>query len=174
MRKKEDVKKMLDYYLKLNYKTEIIPIPKKEGGGFEASIPQLGRYAFVGQGETPQEALEDLHETKKEYFEEFIEKGIKIPEPEEEKKEFRGEVLVRMPKFVHKELYMAAKENGISLNQYINILLTKNFQIYQVGQLITKCFQHFWENAWKTSKPITFSETVTITSLLEKGELIGA
>ena len=90
MPKKAEVNKLLDRYLNLNFKTEIKAIPDEKGGGFEASIPQLGRYAFIGQGDTPIEALKDLQETKKEYFEEFIEQGIKIPDTEEERKEFRG------------------------------------------------------------------------------------
>lgn len=119
------MKKNPAYYMKLEYKSEIIQIPKNRGGGFEASIPQLGSYAFVGQGETKEEALKDLEETKKENFEEYIEKGIEIPEPEEAEREFRGDFLLRMPLYLHRALYYAAKENEVSLNQHMNYLLTK-------------------------------------------------
>ena len=140
--------KTLAFYMALDYKIEIQAIPKDEGGGYEASIPQLGRYAFVGQGNTPIEALEDLEETKKEYFIEFLEKEIDIPEPDSPKKEFRGEFLFRMPKILHEELYNSAKLNKISLNQYMLFLLTRNFQTHQVADLVTQCFQHFWKNMW--------------------------
>lgn len=78
------MKKDIDYYMKLKYKIKIIHIPKNLGGGFNASIPQLGEYAFIGDGETEEEALKDLEETKREYFQDYIKKGIEIPEPEVE------------------------------------------------------------------------------------------
>jgi len=118
------MKKDLNYYMSLDYRIDITPIPKDEGGGFVASIPQLGKYAFIGGGETPIEALKDLEETKKEYFKEYIKKKIEIPEPEKPKREFRGDFLIRMPTFLHESLYAGAKENNVSLNQYINYLLT--------------------------------------------------
>jgi len=62
------MKKDLNYYLKLPYMMEISVIPKEKGGGFEAAIPELGRYAFVGQGDTIEDAIQDLEETKKENF----------------------------------------------------------------------------------------------------------
>ncbi len=147
------MKKDINYYMKLNYKIELQSIPKKLGGGYEASIPELGRYAFIGYGESTEVALKELEENKKEYFEEFIEKGIPIPEPESNEKDFRGEILIRMPNLLHKELYYAAKENEISLNQYLVFLLSKNFQIYSIGELVYKCFEEFWEKTWKQITP---------------------
>jgi len=82
-RERSEKKKDIDYYMKLKYKIVVISIPIYLGGGFNASIPQLGSCAFIGDGETEEEALRDLEETKREYFEDYLEKGIKIPEPEE-------------------------------------------------------------------------------------------
>jgi len=123
------MKKDLNYYMSLDYGIEITPIPKDEGGGFVASIPQLGKYAFIGGGKTRIEALKDLEETKKEYFKEYIKKKIDIPEPEEPKREFRGAILIRIPTFLHESIYAGAKENNVSLNQYINNLLTKSMTL---------------------------------------------
>jgi len=76
-------KKDLDYYLKLRYKIELTPTPKEWGGGWRAEIPELGRYAFVGDGETIEEALAQLEEIKRDYFEDWYKKGIEIPEPDD-------------------------------------------------------------------------------------------
>ena len=46
------MKKDLKYYLSLNYPVEMIQIPADEGGGFSVCIPQLGRSAFIADGET--------------------------------------------------------------------------------------------------------------------------
>lgn len=148
------MKKDISYYLNLNYKIQIIPISKEMGGGYEASIPELGKYAFIGYGETLAEAIKDLNKTKKQYFKEFIQKNIEIPEPEDEEREFRGEFLLRMPKFLHKELYEAAKENETSLNQYLNVLIAKNFQIHQVGELFNEFIKRIWKKSWRQTPQI--------------------
>jgi len=75
------MKKDLNYYLNLKYSIEINPIPEEEGGGYEACIPQLGRYAFVGDGDTIEEALKSLEEIKKDIFEDWYKRGKEIPEP---------------------------------------------------------------------------------------------
>jgi predicted RNase H-like HicB family nuclease len=39
---------------------KIEPIPEDLGGGFMASIPSLGEYAACGDGDTPEEAYDDM------------------------------------------------------------------------------------------------------------------
>jgi len=146
------MKKDLNYYMSLDYGIEITPIPKDEGGGFVASIPQLGKYAFIGGGKTPIEALKDLEETKKEYFKEYIKKKIEIPEPEEPKREFRGDFLIRMPTFLHESLYAAAKKNEVSLNQYINYLLTTCMTLDSFEKKIEELSQEIKQLPEKISK----------------------
>ena len=57
--------------MNLNYPVEIQKIEENEGGGYTASINMLGKYAFRGDGETIEEALEDLKEATELYLEEF-------------------------------------------------------------------------------------------------------
>lgn len=137
------MKKDLNYYLKLEYPIEINPIPKNKGGGYEAIIPQLGRYAFIGDGETIEEAIKDLEKTKKEYFRDYLQKGTKIPEPKVEGEDYSGKFLVRVPTFLHKYLSEEAKKNGISLNQYVNVLLSMNSPIQEFKSLTHQFFQYF-------------------------------
>lgn len=138
------MKKDLNNYIKLKYPIKINPIPKDKGGGFEASIPQLGRYAFIGDGETIEEAIKDLEKTKKEYFRDYVKKGIKIPEPKvEEEEDYSGKFMIRVPKFLHKYLSEEAKKNGISLNQYMNVLLSMNSPIQEFKNLTQQFFQCF-------------------------------
>jgi len=70
----------------------------------------------------------------------LLRKNVDIPEPDRSTKEYRGEYLIRMTKFLHKELAEAAQENGISLNQYMNYLLINNFRISQIGEHVNKYF----------------------------------
>lgn len=123
------MRKNLEYYMKLLYTIEVVPIPKSQGGGFAARLPQIGRHAITGDGETPEEAIKNLETAKRERFEAYLKKDIEIPEPEEEKEEYSGRFIVRLPKILHRQLAEAAKQNNISLNQYINYLSTSNFHL---------------------------------------------
>ena len=169
------MKKDLNYYLNLPYKMEITVIPKEKGGGFEAAIPDLGRYAFVGQGDTIEDAIKDLEETKRENFKNLLMKKVDIPEPDSSTREYRGEFLIRMPKFLHKELAEAAQENGISLNQYMNYLLINNYRIAQIGELLYTGFENFMENVWSFPNLSIELERANIMPLIQKGrKFIGA
>jgi len=148
------VKKDLAFYLGLNYKIEISAIPGEDGGGFEACIPELGKYAFRGYGKTIHAALKDLNEIKTGNFEEYLQTGIQIPDPVA-KSSFRGEFLLRMPPVVHKELSEAARDDGMSLNQYINFLITRNYQLDAFKGMIIKCLEMTWLRGWEASLPKT-------------------
>ncbi|MDI6766121.1 MAG: toxin-antitoxin system HicB family antitoxin [Bacteroidota bacterium] len=121
------MKKDLNYYMNLNYPIEVVKIPKDEGGGFAATIPQLGRNAFVGDGETIDEAIKNLEQIKLELFEDYLKKGIPIPEPkQEDDEEYSGRFVMRIPKELHRYLAKRATDNDISLNQYVQYLLTSS------------------------------------------------
>ncbi len=122
------MKRSLEYYLSLPYKIEILPIPENEGGGYLARLPQFGKLGIVGDGETIEEALKDLEKNKKVRFQEYLDKGFKIPEPESEVDDFSGKFILRIPRFLHRELALSAKRNGVSLNQYVCTLLAMNYQ----------------------------------------------
>ena len=111
----------LEYYLSLDYPVEIRRIDEGLGGGYMASIPTLGSQAFVGDGETPQEAYENLQAAKREIFTDYLEHGVAIPEPVEEAdyERYSGKLVVRMPRELHARLAAAAKRNDTSLNQFI-------------------------------------------------------
>jgi len=112
--------------MSLEYPVEIRRVAEEDGGGYNASIPSLGRYTFTGDGKTVQEAYQDLEEVKREVFADLLEEGIPIPEPvPEEEDHYSGKLLLRMPKRLHAELSEQAKKNGISLNQHLIYLLTK-------------------------------------------------
>ena len=78
------MKRRLEYYLNLPYKIEIEPISDDAGGGFVARLSDFGKYGIIGDGETIDEALQNLKEAKKIRFKEWLEEGLSIPEPNEE------------------------------------------------------------------------------------------
>jgi len=123
------MKKDLGYYMGLPYTIEVVPIPDSEGGGYTAQLPQLGRFAVVGDGETPEEAIADLEKSKRHRFAAYLKSGIEIPEPDREKEEYSGRFVIRLPKILHRHLSEVAKSNKTSLNQYLIYLLSTNLQL---------------------------------------------
>ena len=122
------MKNGLEYYMKLPYVIELKPIPTDQGGGVIASIPQLGRYALCADGETVEEALLNLEEIKKERFSDYLNSGIIIPGPDREEEEYSGKFVVRLPKYLHRELALTAKLNDVSLNQFIVSVLASGVE----------------------------------------------
>ncbi|MBD3386511.1 toxin-antitoxin system HicB family antitoxin [candidate division KSB1 bacterium] len=133
------MKKQLETCMKMNYPIEISKIPDDEGGGYMASIPQLGKYAFRGDGENIEEAIRDLNEVKKHLFASYIAKGISIPPPKtEEEKDFSGRFVLRIPAELHRFLALEAKKNGSTLNQYCLYLLTRKSYLYSIQEEVSK------------------------------------
>lgn len=157
------MKPKLNYYLNLDYPIVIEKIEKEDGGGFNASIPQLGGKAFVGTGETPNEAIKNLDEIKKILFTRYWINGIPIPEPQKEKiEDVSGKFLLRMPKELHLFLNSQAKRNETTLNQYCIFLLSwkscyhsMQEQVKQLNWCFEKVADYLEERLFeiKASKP---------------------
>ncbi len=67
--------------------------------------------------ESPIEAIEMIEEAKELWFEAALESGFEIPEPSE--KEYGGKFVVRVLKSVRRSIAETAKEEGVSLNQFV-------------------------------------------------------
>ncbi len=102
----------------------MLKLDKDEGGGYIASIPELGKDAFTGYGETIEEAIEDLNDTKEMLFKDYLENSVEIPEPIKDE-DFSGKFVVRLPIYLHRYLAEQAKANNVSLNQYCLTLLSQ-------------------------------------------------
>ena len=68
-------------------------------------------------------AIRNLEEIKRERFSEYIHHGIAIPEPQRHEDQYSGKFVLRIPKYLHRELASAARENDVSLNQFLVSLL---------------------------------------------------
>ena len=92
-------RKNLAYYMSLPYKVQIVPLPFYEDGGYMACIPQLSSAAFVGDGDTEEEALASLEKCKKIVFEIYLEDGLRIPEPGQPwDVEYNNKILAKLDK----------------------------------------------------------------------------
>lgn len=68
-----------------------------------------------GSGDTGEEALAQLQESISVLLETYETQGIKAPQPRV-MEEFSGQVRLRLPKELHRELATAAERQGVSLN----------------------------------------------------------
>ncbi len=88
----------------------------EEDGGYIAAPPDLpGCSAF---GESPEKALKELQTAIDLWLQAARKEGREIPRSGFDKR-YSGRMVVRMPQDLHRELDLEAKEQGISLNQWI-------------------------------------------------------
>lgn len=75
----------------------------------------------VAQGDTCQEACDELEKNEEVWLETAAEFDIAIPEiPYEIEEQYSGKFTVRVSPFEHRKAAEQAKKLGISLNQYVN------------------------------------------------------
>ncbi len=103
----------LDEVMKRPYSRILIP---SEVGGYDAKVLEFpGCFA---QGDTADEAMEELEEAMRLWTEEVIKAGQPVPEPSEATGH-GGKVLLRLPKSWHRASSQLAQADGVSLNQWI-------------------------------------------------------
>ena len=120
-----------EHYLDLRYPSVVKELSPEEGGGYVATIPQLGSRTFVADGETPAEAIEALDVLRRHLIPELLAEGVELPEPREEPEaieQYSGNLVLRIPKSLHAQLAAEARRNGCSLNKYATQLLAQNLE----------------------------------------------
>jgi len=114
------MEKNLEYYLNLPYTIELTPDP--EDGGWVVSVKELP--GCLSQGDTIEEAMEMIRDAMRGWIEISLEDGDPIPEPRMDE-QYSGKFQVRVPRSLHRKLVKTAEEEGVSLNQYINVTLAE-------------------------------------------------
>ena len=72
----------IEYYMRLPYKIEFSVLSPEDGGGFMMCMPELGRFAVLGDGETPNDAWKMLKEVQRKVISIMLKEGIDVPEPD--------------------------------------------------------------------------------------------
>jgi antitoxin HicB len=116
-------KKTLDYYYSLKYPFKIETISEEDGGGYMITYTDLP--GCISDGETIEELLLNGEDAKRAWVQTAYEKSMEIPEPNSISDKFSGRITLRTPKSLHRDLVEQAEKEGISLNQYIVYLLSK-------------------------------------------------
>lgn len=120
----------LSYYKELKFKIEIEFIVTKDNteNYFLAYSFELGKGTCYGIGKTEEAAVSDFKENKDAYIQYLYENDIEIPLPltQDNKNVYSGFFNVRTSPHLHSKAVMTAKENKVSLNKYINLLLSED------------------------------------------------
>lgn len=164
------------HYLQQPYARIVIP---DEKGGYHAEILEFpGCYA---QGESVGEAYKNLEEAAGAWIEASLANGQMIPEPSSALG-YGGNVLLRLPRSIHRQAAKMAERDRTSLNQYLlsavsarvgadefyNVLVTQ-FEQHLMTSLtsFTEAMAGWWH---KDNKAVT---PATIEGEIIPGKLIG-
>ena len=161
--------KKLEELMALKYKTQIDPIPMEDGGGYVAYHPELGSNIILGDGDTEEEALRNLAQVKKEWFEIYLNRGIPIPTPNQDEplEKYSGRFVLRTSRSLHRVLSTQARANGVSLNSWITQLLSSAVTGVHYEAQLDKCMSRFQNGLWNAIQAgalYTISESPPVTS----------
>jgi len=102
-------------YMKLPYNIVLRHVEDDSGSYYFATVQELS--GCMSDGETVDEAYENIREAMEGWIETKLESGFSVPEPINPEK-YSGKFVVRLPKSLHAKLAMEAEKEGVSLNQH--------------------------------------------------------
>lgn len=121
------MKRTVEEYMVLPYTIEITP----DDGSYFVKVKELEGCMSVG--ETRADALAMIEDAMREWLAVAIEDGIEIPLPlAMQADRYSGKFPLRLPKSLHRKLAEGAEQDGVSLNQYLVMLLSEKHSLYQV------------------------------------------
>jgi antitoxin HicB len=123
------IKKDLEYYANLPYNIIVEMWNDGKGPYWVARIAELPHCLI--HGDTPEEAIAEIEEVKRDWIKSNLKRGLKIPEPIPHK--HSGQISLRIPPFLHRLLSDRAAVEGVSLNQYMTAALAKSVSLDTTG-----------------------------------------
>ena len=112
-------KKNLEYYESLPYNIILGQWDDGEGPYWVARVAELPHCLI--HGNTPEEAIREIEDVKKEWIKSNLERGLEIPEPVSHN--YSGQIRLRIPPSLHRALSDRAAIEETSLNQFMTAAL---------------------------------------------------
>ena len=129
-----------------------VVIPDAETGTFAARVLEFP--GCIAQGTSLEEAYKNLEATARDWLVAALDLGQEIPEPAENQ-EYRGRILVRLPRSLHRQAVEAAERDVTSLNQFIVAALSEKVGASTaVAQLADKV-DDYLDRLWGSSLVIS-------------------
>ena len=111
----------IEKYMAFDYPFIVVPFHEEGFRGYRAFLIDIPAVESIGT--TPEEALHDLNDVKKEWLTYAKKTGLSIPEPNPDfpvSMTYSGRVTLRISKTLHRQISEKAHLDGVSLNTYIN------------------------------------------------------
>jgi predicted RNase H-like HicB family nuclease len=124
-------RKPLDFYISLQYPMRVDVDPD---GGFVISFPDLP--GCITQADAPEEIGLMAEEARILWIETEYDSGADVPLPTLPT-EYSGKFNLRLPKSLHARLAESAERDGVSLNQYVVMLLSMGYARAGAGSSTT-------------------------------------
>lgn len=119
MKTANKIKEEVEVILAGPYTREMI---KNEDGTWFARVVEFA--GCMTEGSTAEEAFDNLNDAMASWIEVHLEDGDPIPPPLTSD-QYSGKFLMRVPKTLHRELARRADLEGVSLNQYALVALSR-------------------------------------------------
>ncbi|MBI4331167.1 MAG: toxin-antitoxin system HicB family antitoxin [Chloroflexi bacterium] len=116
---KQNIRMDLAYYMSLPYNIIVEQWDDGDGTYWVARVVELPHCLI--HGSSPEEAVREIQEVKRDWIRSNLERGLTIPEPISHK--YSGQIRLRIPPALHKLLSNRSEAEEISLNQYMNTAL---------------------------------------------------
>jgi len=111
----------LDYFDNLPYTITLERWDEPDKTYWVARVIELPH--CLTDGNTPEDALAEIKEVKREWLETNLRLGNEIPEPMP--RQYSGQLRLRIQPSLHRTLAQRAKIEEVSLNKYMNTLLAQ-------------------------------------------------
>lgn len=108
----------------IEYPFEIRPLPKREGGGYSISFPDLP--GCWSDGATPEEAIENGRDAMRSWLAVAEEHDDAVPKPSGA---VSGRFVQRVPRYLHAQLIARARSEGVSLNTLVVSLVSQGLGV---------------------------------------------
>ena len=141
-REVKDLQKQVEFYTNLPY---TITVERRDDQGTYYVARYIELPDLLMTGDTPEEALAELESVKPEWIETHLELGNKMPPPLKGRR-YSGEYRLRMQPSLHEAAALMAEMEGVSLNQYTVMALSR-----AVGQDEVRRTKHRKIKSLKTS-----------------------
>jgi predicted HicB family RNase H-like nuclease len=124
---KGDLENELERYEELPYTVIVEQWDDGKGPYWVARIAELPHCLI--HADTPEQAIREIREVKKDWIRSNLARGLRIPEPRPRK--YSGQIRLRISPSLHKLLAYRAETEGMSLNQYMATALATSVGVAQ-------------------------------------------
>jgi len=173
----------LEDYLEARYQMRF----EMNEGGYGVWHPDFGKFTLYAWDENLDKAIKELDGMREFFIKMQFQQGNELPFPEEPKP-YSGNFVLRIPKDLHARLAQEAKENNVSLNAYIQHLLSERHRETSAEQTLKEIQSQInahiatlrekekqaTASAEQTSKEIQSQINALIATLREKEKQVAA